>query len=186
MNLTETQLASEPIFDGKFVKIARDTVSLPNGNQASRVVIRHPGAACVLALTDADEVVLVRQWRYATAQALLELPAGKLDAGEDPAVCAARELEEETPYRARSVRLLHTFYTAPGFCDEKMYLYAAEGVRADSRRSPDPDEFVETVLMSRGEVRRALTEDRIRDAKTLIGLQYWLLHIPSANGGAEN
>ena len=176
MNLTETQLSSEPIFDGKFVTIARDTVRLPNGNQSYRIVIRHPGAACVLAVTEADEVVLVRQWRYAPGQALLELPAGKLDANEDPAVCAARELEEETPYRAQSVRLLHTFYTAPGFCDEKMYLYLAEGITPTSTRKPDQDEFVETVLLSRQAVREAIINNQIQDGKTLVGLQYWLLN----------
>ena len=176
MNLTETQLSSEPIFDGKFVTIARDTVRLPNGTQGYRIVIRHPGAACVLAVTEADEVVLVRQWRYATGQALLELPAGKLDAGEDPAVCAARELEEETPYRAQSVRLLHTFYTAPGFCDEKMYLYLAESITPTSTRKPDQDEFVETVLLSRQAVRKAIAANQIQDGKTLVGLQYWLLN----------
>lgn len=176
MDLTETHLASEPIFDGKFVTIARDTVRLPNGKQSYRIVIRHPGAACVLAVTEKDEVVLVRQWRYATGQALLELPAGKLDAGEDPALCAARELEEETPYRAESVRLLHTFYTAPGFCDEKMYLYLAEGVSATSTRRPDEDEFVETVLLPRAAVTAAIRNNEIQDAKTLVGLQYWLLN----------
>ena len=175
MNLTETQLSSEPIFDGKFVTIARDTVRLPNGNQGYRIVIRHPGAACVLAVTEANEVVLVRQWRYATGQALLELPAGKLDAGEDPAVCAARELEEETPYSAQSVRLLHTFYTAPGFCNEKMYLYLAEGITPTSTRKPDQDEFVETELWTRDQVRQAIQSGDICDAKTLLALQHWLM-----------
>ena len=175
MNLTETQLSSEPIFDGKFVTIARDTVRLPNGNQSYRIVIRHPGAACVLAVTEADEVVLVRQWRYATGQALLELPAGKLDAGEDPAECALRELAEETPYTADRVKLISSFYTAIGFCDEKMYFYQAEGVRLGSTLSNDEDEITETVLMSKEEARTALAHNEIKDGKTLIGLQYWLM-----------
>ena len=176
MNLTETPVSSTPIDHSGFLKINRDQVRLPNGNVHTRIVVRHPGAACVLAVTEADEVVLVRQWRYATGQALLELPAGKLDAGEDPAVCAARELEEETPYRAQSVRLLHTFYTAPGFCDEKMYLYLAEGITPTSTRKPDQDEFVETVLLSRQAVREAIANNQIQDGKTLVGLQYWLLN----------
>ena len=176
MDLKETQLSSEPIFQGTFINIARDTIRLPNGNESTRVVIRHPGAACVLAVTDNDEVVLVRQWRYACDQALLELPAGKLDAGEDPAVCALRELAEETPYTADSVKLLHTFYTAPGFCDELMYLYQAEGVREGSTLQNDEDEFTETVLMSREEVKAALKNNQVADGKTLAGLQYWLLN----------
>ena len=102
-----------------------------------------------------------------------------MDAGEDPAVCAVRELEEETPYRAGSLTLLHTFYTAPGFCDEKMYLYLAEHISPTSSRRPDQDEFVETVRLSRQAVRQALADNQIQDGKTLIGLQYWLLNLPA-------
>ena len=116
MNLTESQISSELLYDGSFIAISRDKVRLPNGNESQRVVVRHPGAACVLAVTDQNEVVFVRQWRYALGQALLELPAGTLEVGEDPAECALRELEEETPYRADSVELMRTFFTAPGFC----------------------------------------------------------------------
>ncbi|MDO4879081.1 MAG: NUDIX hydrolase [Neisseria sp.] len=175
MNLTETQISSEPIFDGTFVTIARDTVRLPNGNQGSRIIIRHPGAACVLAVTPDDEVVFVRQWRYATGGPLLELPAGKLDEGEDPAACALRELAEETPYSAERVELAATFYTAPGFCNEKMYLYFAVNVSKTSTLQPDKDEFVETVLLNREQIRQALAQNQIQDGKTLIGLQHWLL-----------
>lgn len=176
MDLTETQIASEPIYEGTFVTIARDTVRLSNGNQSSRIVIRHPGAACILATTSKNEVVFVRQWRYATEQALLELPAGKLEYGEDPAECALRELAEETPYTAENVRLVQTFYTAPGFCNEKMFLYFAENVQPNSQLKPDTDELLETVLMTRNEIIQAIENNEIQDAKTLIGLQYWLLH----------
>lgn len=175
-HLREIQLSSEPIFEGSFITINQDKIRLPNGNESQRVVIRHPGAACVLAVTDQDEVVLVRQWRYAADQAMLELPAGKLDEGEDPAVCALRELAEETPYMADSVTLLSTFYTAVGFCDENMYLYQAVGVRLGSNLSNDEDEITETVLMSREEVKVALKNNEIHDAKTLVGLQYWLMN----------
>lgn len=176
MDLTETCLDSESIVETSFLKISRDSIRLPNGKQSERVVVRHPGAACVLAVTAEGKVVLVRQWRYAVGQPLLELPAGKLDtAGEDPKECALRELAEETLYTAERVKLLHTFYTVPGFCDEKMYLYLAEGVREGSELETDEDEFTETVLMSREEARAALSNNEIADAKTLIGLQYWLL-----------
>ncbi|WP_353433472.1 NUDIX hydrolase [Neisseria gonorrhoeae] len=177
MDLREVKLGGETIYEGGFVSISRDKVRLPNGNEGQRIVIRHPGAACVLAVTDDEKVVLVRQWRYAANQAtLLELPAGKLDvAGEDMAACALRELAEETPYVADSVRLLYSFYTAVGFCNEKMYLFEAEGVRLGSTLSNDEDEITETVLMSKDEVRQALANDEIKDGKTLIGLQYWLM-----------
>lgn len=177
MDLKETCISSEPIYEGSFIRISRDQIRLSNGKESQRMVIRHPGAACVLAVTDNDEVVLVRQWRYAADQAVLELPAGKLDvAGEDPAECALRELAEETNYTADSVKLLHTFYTAVGFCDEKMYLYQADGVRVGSTLSNDEDEITETVLLSREEVKAALKNDEIKNAKTLVGLQYWLMN----------
>lgn len=175
MDLTETRIGSEPIFQGTFVSIAKDKVRLPNGNESHRVVIRHPGAACVLAVTPDDKVVFVRQWRYACGKAMLELPAGKLEAGEDPAVCALRELAEETPFAAEQVDLMRVFYTAPGFCDEKMYLYRAVNVSETSNLQPDQDEFVETVVLNREEVLQALQNGEIEDAKTLIGLQDWLL-----------
>ena len=175
MDLKETKLSSESIYQGSFVSINRDKVRLPNGNESQRIVISHPGAACVLAVTDEGKVVLVRQWRYAADIATIELPAGKLDAGEDPAECALRELAEETPYTADSVKLISSFYTAIGFCDEKMYLYQAEGVRLGSTLSNDEDEITETVLMSKEEVRTALEHNEIKDGKTLIGLQYWLM-----------
>ncbi|WP_165088089.1 NUDIX hydrolase [Neisseria yangbaofengii] len=177
MDLKETCISSEPIYEGSFIRISRDQIRLPNGKKSQRMVIRHPGAACVLAVTGNDEVVLVRQWRYAADQAVLELPAGKLDVdGEDPAECALRELAEETNYTADGVKLLHTFYTAVGFCDEKMYLYQADGVRVGSTLSNDEDEITETVLLSREEVKAALKNDEIKDAKTLVGLQYWLMN----------
>ena len=174
MNLSESQISSELVYDGSFIVIQRDQVRLPNGNESQRIVVRHPGAACILAVTDQEEVVFVRQWRYALGEALLELPAGKLEAGEDPAVCALRELEEETPYRAERVELMRTFFTAPGFCDEKMYVYRAVGVQAGSRLQPDQDEFVESVLLNKAQVREALQSGEISDAKTIVALQDWL------------
>ena len=177
MTLTETKQASQAIFDGHIIKVSVDTVTLPNGKTATREVVRHPGAVAVLAVTEHDEVILVRQYRYACGTELLEIPAGKLDiVGEDPVHCAYRELAEETPYCAERVELLATFFTAPGFCDEKMYLYQAHGVSANSQLQPDQDEFVETVLLSRAEVQQAIQNNAIQDGKTLIGLQYWLLN----------
>ncbi len=175
MELLETQIDSELIFDGKFVTIHKDKVRLPNGNEGNRVVIKHPGAACVLAVCEDDSVVFVRQWRYALGKALLEIPAGKLEIGEDPAVCALRELAEETPYTAERVELIRDFYTAPGFCNEKIYLYRAVGISKTSTLKPDQDEFVETVVLSREQVKQAVMQGEIQDAKTLIALQGWLL-----------
>lgn len=174
MELTETLLDSEALTANSFLDINRDRVRLPNGNIHERIVIRHPGAACVLAVNDDGQAVLVRQWRHAAGKALLEVPAGKLDEGEDPAACALRELAEETPYTAGAVEKLCAFYTAPGFCDEVLHLFRAVGVTADSTLSADGDEFVQTELLDKQQVRAAIAAGDICDAKTLIALQFWL------------
>ncbi len=174
--LTETLQDSAFIFEGKIIKVTVDTVLLPNGNTATREVVRHCGAVAVLAITPDDKVILVRQFRHPIGAPLLEIPAGKLDvANEPPEQCAFRELAEETPYTASAMTLLHRFYTAPGFCDELMYVFRAEGVQANSTLKADEDEFVQTVTMSRDEVRAAIAERSICDAKTLVALQSWLL-----------
>ncbi len=109
MNLQETLIGSSPIDHSGFLKINRDQIRLPNGSEHERVVIRHPGAACVLAITPDNRVVLVRQWRHAAGRDMLEIPAGKLDDGEDPVQCALRELGEETPYAAEKVEKIILF-----------------------------------------------------------------------------
>lgn len=176
MNLTETPISSTPIDHSGFLKINRDQVQLPNGNVHTRIVVRHPGAACVLATTPDNRVVLVRQWRYAANQATLEIPAGKLDEGEDPAACALRELGEETPYTAERVEKILDFFSAPGFCDEVLHLYRARNITPTSSLQPDEDELVETELYSRAQIRSLLADGAFKDGKTLIALQYWLLN----------
>ena len=175
MKLTETKINSTPIDHSSFLKIDRDQIRLPNGNTHTRIVLRHPGAACILAVTPDDKVVLVRQWRYATGHATLEIPAGKLDSGENPAECALRELGEETPYTAEKMEKIIQFYSAPGFCDEVLHLYRAVGIAPTSTLNPDEDEFVETQLLTRSEARSAIADGTICDAKTLIALQFWLM-----------
>lgn len=178
MFLQETLVSSQAIFDGKIIKVSVDTVNLPNDKTATREVVKHPGAVAVLAITENQEVILVRQYRHACNTELLEIPAGKLDVhGEDPSECAFRELAEETPYTAQSMHLIHTFYTAPGFCDEKMYLYVATGIVKNSLAAPDEDEFVELVKMNRDQVHNALQNNHVTDGKTLVALYYWLSNI---------
>ncbi|MDO5685784.1 MAG: NUDIX hydrolase [Neisseria sp.] len=177
MNLSEQQLSSEAIFDGNILRVSVDTVRLPDGQRATREVVRHPGAVAVLAVTEQDEAVLVEQYRYPCARTLLEIPAGKLDvAGEEPAACALRELAEETPYTAQSVELLYRFYTSAGFSDEKMYLFLAKDIYENSTLHADSDEFLHVVKLPRAHVQAALQSGQIIDAKTIIALQYWLAH----------
>lgn len=174
MSFTEKLLNSHSLYEGTFVRFLLDTVQLPNGKEASRAVVRHPGAACVLAETEDARVVLVRQYRHACARELWEIPAGKLESGEDPAACAARELAEETPYTARALKPLYRFFTAPGFCDEELHLFEAQGVARNSRLDADEDEFVAAHTFSRDQIRTMLADGRICDAKSLIALLYWL------------
>ncbi|XXQ69074.1 NUDIX hydrolase [Neisseriaceae bacterium B1] len=174
MELKETLISSEPIDHSSFLHIDRDQIRLPNGNVHTRIVVRHPGAACVLAVTADEKVVLVRQWRHAAGKAMLEIPAGKLDEGEDPAQCALRELGEETPYTAERVEKILSFYSAPGFCDEVLHVYRAININKNSTLSPDDDELVETELLSKDEARAAMASGEICDGKTLIALQVWL------------
>lgn len=174
MQLTETRLESRLCFQGKIISVCVDQVQLPDGSTASRECVLHPGGAAVLAVTAQQQVVLVRQHRYVCGRDMLEIPAGKLDGAEDPALCAQRELAEETPYTAGSVRLLHSFFPTPGYCNETIHLFLAEDVQANSRAVPDEGELVELVLMDEAQVRQALADNLIEDGKTLVALYWWL------------
>lgn len=174
MKMTETQVGSTVYFSGQIISVRVDQVQLPDGSLAGRECVMHPGGAAVLAVTPQQQVILVRQHRYVCGRDMLELPAGKLDAGEAPAVCAGRELAEETPYTAQSMQLLHEFYSTPGFCNEKIYLYWAQGVEANSQAEPDAGELLELVLLNKQQVQEALAQQRIEDGKTLIALYWWL------------
>ena len=174
MIFDEKKLSGQSIYHSSIIQITRDEVLLPSGSTSYRVCINHPGAACVLATTDSNKVILVRQYRYCVGETLLELPAGKIDPQETPESCAKRELAEETPYTAKSIELLYTFYTAPGFCNEKMYLFLASKIVANSQLRPDKDELLQTVELNSEEVKEAIAAGNIKDAKTLIALNYWL------------
>ena len=147
---------------------------LPNGEETTREVVQHPGAVAVLAVTSEQKVILVRQFRYAIGQVTIELPAGKLEKGENPLEAATRELAEETGYLAKEVKPLLTFYSTPGFSDEVMHLYEATDLVPGSQNLDD-DEFVDCLAASKQEVLQWMEEGKIVDAKTLVGLYRWLL-----------
>ncbi|WP_040951281.1 NUDIX hydrolase [Gorillibacterium massiliense] len=161
----------KPIFKGKIISLDVETVRLPNGESATREIVRHPGAVCVLAILD-GKLLVVEQYRKALGKNLVEIPAGKLEPGEDPLEAAKRELEEETGYSCGSMRKLFTFYTAPGFCDEKIHLYLAEHLQAGEAH-PDEDEFLEIMSLTPEEAERFIAEGRIEDAKTIMAVQAW-------------
>lgn len=187
MKFVEQQQSSQLLFRGRVVSLKVDQVVLPDGAPAEREVVEHSGGAAVLALTADQQVVLVRQYRYACGREMLEIPAGKLEVTDtDPLDCALRELAEETPYSAQHMRLLHSFYPTPGYCSERIYLYLAENVTADSQLQPDEGEWVESCLLNEQQVREALANGQIEDGKTLIALYHWLALLDAARLDAKH
>ncbi|GAX91875.1 NUDIX domain-containing protein [Effusibacillus lacus] len=172
-HLAEPTVSTEKIFEGKIISLYVDTVTLPNGKQATREIVHHPGAVAVLALTEKDRVILVRQFRKPCDRTLVEIPAGKLEPGEDPAECAKRELLEETGYTAKEWRHLHSMYTSPGFADEKIHLYLAKGL-TKGQQELDADEFLDLMEADMAEAERLLASGEIADAKTMVALYWWM------------
>ncbi len=163
-------LMTKNIYTGKVVTLNVDRVRLPNGVDVDLETIRHPGAAAVVPLRDDGRVVLIYQFRHAAGGYIYEIPAGKLHPGEDPLTCAARELEEEIGYRAGSLTLLSSIFTAPGFADEVIHVYKATGL-IPGRQQLDRDEVLDIVEMSLEDAIGKIADGTIRDAKTIIGLQ---------------
>ncbi|WP_139489266.1 NUDIX domain-containing protein [Brevibacillus dissolubilis] len=170
--LYEKTISSQPIFDGKVIKVKVDEVLLPNGNTSKREIVNHPGAVAVIPITDDGQMVCVRQFRKPLERSILEVPAGKLEKGEDPLECAKRELEEETGYQASQYTHISSFYTSPGFADEILHLYMATGLTAGESR-PDEDEFVEILHLTLEEAKKLHETGEIRDAKTVLALFAW-------------
>jgi ADP-ribose pyrophosphatase len=175
--LRERLVSSDVLRRSRILEFRVDTIETPDGRQATRDIAGHPGAVAVVAIDDADRVLMVRQWRHATGGPLLEIPAGTLDRHpdgslEDHAVAAARELEEETGARAGTWRYLGSFYTAPGFTSELMHLYLATGLtssHADGLQ-PDEDEHLELKPVPFADALAMAMRGDIHDAKSMVGL----------------
>jgi ADP-ribose pyrophosphatase len=163
-------MSTKNIYKGKVVTLNIDTVLLPNGVTVDLETIRHPGAAAVVPMKDDGTVVLIRQFRHAAGGFIYEIPAGKLNPGEDPLSCASRELEEEIGYRASSFQLLSSIFTAPGFADEVIHIYEATGL-TKGRQRLDRDEVLDVVEMPLSDAVDKIQDGTIRDAKTIVGLQ---------------
>lgn len=173
-HLRETLIESEEIFKGKLLHVMRDTVRLPNGREATREYIKHPGAACIVAEFEDGKLLLERQFRYPLSRVMIEFPAGKLDPGENPLVCAQRELKEETGYWARSWHTLGTLNPAIAFADEVIHIFHANGlVQGPIER--DPDEFLELFSATPAEIDAMIAADQITDAKTVTAFHRWQL-----------
>lgn len=169
MELYEKQLASKQIFDGKVVKLFVDDIELPNGKGAFREVVRHPGAVCVIPITDEGEVIMVKQFRYPFSSVLLEIPAGKLEIGEDPLDAVKRELEEESGVVAENVEFIGMTYTTVAFTDEKIYTYMATGL-SYTEAHPDEDEFLEVVKIPLDALVEMVMTGEIKDSKTQVAI----------------
>lgn len=169
MELKETQLESTRLYDGKIVTLLRDRVKLPNGKEAVREVVRHPGGVIILPLDREGNVHMVRQFRYAVGRSLLEIPAGKLEYGEDPFSAAQRELSEEIGAQAACWTPLGSLLPTPGFCDEVQHLYLAREL-SFGRTHPDEDEFLEQVTMPFEQAFTMAADGRLQDSKTVAAL----------------
>ena len=166
--MQEHKLSSEVKFDGKLIKLTYDIADV-NGKEAWREVVHHPGASAVVAIDEDNRIIMEKQFRYALNDYLLEIPAGKLDAGEDPLVCAKRELEEETGIIASEWISLGTIATSPGFCNEVIHLYVAKGL-SKGEIHWDEDEYVEVERYTFDELLQRIKEEKIKDSKSLSAL----------------
>ena len=171
-DLTEHPLNSARVFEGHFLKINADQVRLPDGSHSTREYVVHPGAVCISALLPDGRVVMERQFRYPHHRHFIELPAGKIDAGEDPLATAQRELREETGYEAAQWRHITTIHPLIAYSDEHIEIYLATGLTLKERRL-DAGEFLEVFAVAPAEALGWVREGKITDVKTVIGL-FWL------------
>lgn len=169
MELTEKTLSSEIVFDGKIMTVHRDKIELPTGQTSFREVVEHSGGVVILAICEKNnqqKILMVKQFRYPLSQPILELPAGKLEKGEDPLEAAKREFREETGFEAENWENLGYIFTSPGYSNEKLYLYKATGLNFVGE-CPDEGELLVDCEFSIDEVKRMIKSGEISDAKTI-------------------
>ncbi len=169
MELFEKKINSKQIFDGVVVKLFVDDVELPDGKKAIREIVRHPGAVCVIPVDSDGNVIMIKQFRYPFSEVLLEVPAGKLEAGEDPYEAVKRELEEESGVVADKVEYIGTMYTTVAILDEKIHMYLATGLTYKNAH-PDEGEFLEVVKIPLSTLVDMVMEGKIPDSKTQIAI----------------
>ncbi len=173
MNLREETVKRNVVYEGKILTLRCDDARLPDGKPCKREIVDHPGGAAVLCVKE-GKVVLVRQFRYAYGEELWEIPAGKLERGEDPERAAARELKEETGLSAKKLEKLFTLYPTPGYTNEKIHIYEAVGASA-GESSPDEGEFLSVSYVPVEEALAMVERGEIRDGKTVAALQSYAL-----------
>ena len=171
LDFTETTVSSKTVYRGRLLHVLEDAVRLPDGKPARRETIKHPGAVAMVPFLDARTVVLVRQFRYSLGRHFHEIPAGKIDHGEDPLQTARRELREECGYEAGEWRHLTTLHPCIGYSDERIELYLARQL-TDVGHAPDDGEFIEVAPLGLAEALRRVRDGTLTDVKTIIGLMW--------------
>ncbi|MEG2289319.1 MAG: NUDIX hydrolase [Clostridium sp.] len=171
MKLFENTINEEYKFKGRMINLKIQAVELPNGRISSREIVEHPGGVAIVAYLDADTLILVEQFRKPIDRILLEIPAGKLELGEDPRVCGIRELEEETGYKAKKFEYLGKIVTTPGFSNEYIYLFKAENLYK-GEVNMDEDEFINLKTYKISEIKKMVKSGEIIDGKTIAALAY--------------
>jgi ADP-ribose pyrophosphatase len=163
---------SEIIFEGKVFNLQVDQIEYNSGHKGIREIAVHPGGAVVLPVKDDGKIIMVKQFRYPLQKIILEFPAGKLDKGEDPQLCAIRELEEETGYKAKKIEKLGAIYTTPGFCTEILHLYFAKDLTSGDYNREEGEYGMEIMEFTKKEIEEKIKSGEINDAKTICAMQY--------------
>ena len=172
----EKILNSDYIYEGNILKLRKDKVKLFDEHETYREVVEHDGGVAIVPITAEGKILLVKQYRIAVDEVVLELPAGKLEENEDVEKCALRELEEETGFRADDIKNLFYFYTTPGYSSEKLHLFIADGLKHYGQNL-DRGEYIEIVEISTEEIIPKIVDGKIKDSKTIIGLLWYLNQI---------
>lgn len=169
MNFEEKTLKTEYIYKGKIINLRRDTVKLPNGNTSIKEIIEHNGGVAIVAINDKNQIIMVSQYRKPYDEVLLEVPAGKLEKGEEPSECAVRELEEETGFIPKNLKLLNVIYPSPGFLNEKLFIYFCNEID-QGKLNPDEDENIQVEYFTIDEAINMIYDGKIKDAKSVAGI----------------
>lgn len=173
MNKPYSTINREEIFKGKIVDVVRDTITLPEGKEAKRELVLHSDAAAVVPIDAEGNIILVKQYRHPMGEMVYEIPAGLVEEGEDPLICAKRELEEETSFKTDNLKFVCKMASSVGFCNEMIYIYIADNLSQGSFNF-DEDEFIEVFKFTPSQIKNMITNGIIYDSKTLVGILSYL------------